>query len=129
MKRFSLANIRECLKEARVNWFAYLVILIGTCGYMETVFFATDSAMKHAVEASRLEQIGTAWVLIGALWTALGPHLNVVDRRALETMASQGTLDAKEIVRMFKAASNFALSGAIMILAGSAALFYKMLFY
>lgn len=125
-KLLTVVNPVERIKDVRENWFPWIVILIGAATYSVSVILATEAAMRHQVEAIRLEQIGTAWILFGALWTALGAHLSRKDRTALDGMADQGTLDAKEIVRIFKAASNFSTFGAFMIVLGTAALLYKM---
>jgi len=128
-KFFSIVNIVDRIKEALDNWFPWVVILIGTATYILTVSFATDAAVKNGIQKVRLEQIGTAWVLLGALWTALGTHLTKKDKAILDNMASQGPLDAKEIVRMLKAASNFSTYGAVMIILGTSVLVYKMLWH
>jgi hypothetical protein len=114
------------IKEVRENWFPWIVVLIGTATYSISVTSVTEAVVRHQVETTRLEQIGTAWLLFGALWTALGAHLTRKDRMALDVMAAQGALDAKEIVRIFKAASNFSTFGAFMIVLGTAVLLYKM---
>jgi len=97
-KILSALNLIERIREVRENWFPWMVILISIAIYSISVVFATDAVVRHQVEATRLEQIGTAWLLFGALWTALGAHLNTKDRTTLDTMANQGVLDAKEIV-------------------------------
>jgi len=125
-KLLTALNPVERIKEVRENWFPWIVILIGTAAYVGTAISVAEAAVRHQAEAARLEQIGTAWLLFGALWTALGPHLNREDRMALDAMANQGALDAKEIARIFKAASNFSTQGAFMIVLGTVVLFYKM---
>ncbi len=126
-KKFLTAlNPVERIKEVRENWFPWIVVLIGTAIYSVSVIFATGAVMRHQIAATWLEQIGTAWLLFGALWTALGAFLTKKDRMALDAMAAQGTLDAKEIVRILKAASNHSTFGAFMIVLGTAVLLYKM---
>ena len=125
-KILTAINPIERIKEIRENWFPWVVVLIGTGTYAVTVITATDAVLKHQVEAARLEQVGTVWLLFGALWTSLGAHLNRKDRKALDDMAGQGVLDVQEIVRIVKAASNFATFGAFMIALGTAVLLYKM---
>ncbi len=125
-KLLTAINPVERIREVRENWFPWIVVLIGTATYSVSVISATEAVVKHQVEATRLEQIGTAWLLFGALWTALGAHLSRKDRMALDAMANQGALDVKEIVRIFKAASNFSTFGAFMIVLGTVVLLYKM---
>jgi hypothetical protein len=125
-KLLTVVNPVERIKAVRENWFPWIVILTGTATYAVSVILATEAVVRHQVETIRLEQIGAAWLLFGALWTALGAHLNRKDRAALDAMANQGTLDAKEIVRIFKAASNFSTFGAFMIALGTAVLLFKM---
>lgn len=125
-KLLTALNPIERIKEVRENWFPWIVVLIGTATYSVSVISATEIVLKHQVEAMRLEQIGTAWLLFGALWTALGAHLTKKDRMVLDAMANQGALDVKEVVRIFKAASNFATHGAFMIALGTVVLLYKI---
>lgn len=125
-KLLTVVNPVERIKEVRENWFPWIVILTGTATYAVSVILATEAVVRHQVETIRLEQIGAAWLLFGALWTALGAHLSRKDRAALDAMANQGTLDAKEIVRIFKAASNFSTFGALMIALGTAVLLFKI---
>lgn len=125
-KLFSAINPIERFKEFQENWFPWIVVVIGTITYFVSVISATEAVVKHQVGATRLEQVGTAWLLFGALWTALGAHLSSNDRKVLDEMADKGVLDANEIVRIFKAASNFSTFGAFMIVLGTAVLLYKM---
>lgn len=125
-KFMTVLNVVERGKEVRENWFPWIVVLIGTATYSISVISATEAVVRHQVEATRLEQIGTAWLLFGALWTALGAHLNRKDKMTLDAMANQGALDVKEIVRILKAASNFSTFGAFMIVLGTIVLLYKM---
>ena len=125
-KLLTAVNPVERIKEVLERWFPWIVILIGTATYSVSVISVTEAVVRHQVEATRLEQIGTAWLLFGALWTALGAHLNRKEKMALDAMANQGALDVKEIVRIFKAASNFSTFGALMIVLGTVVLLYNM---
>jgi hypothetical protein len=125
-KVLTVLNLIARLKEAKENWFPWIVVSIGTGTYVVSVISATDALMRHQVETTRLEQIGIAWLLFGALWTALGAHLSGKDRASLDSMANQGILDAKEVVRILKAASNFSTFGAFMVILGSTVLLYKL---
>lgn len=122
----AVINISQRVKEAKENWFPLLVIIIGTVTYSVTVTSATEAVIRQQVETTRLEQIGVAWILFGALWTALGAHLNNKDRDSLDLMVSQNSLNTKEIVRIFKAASNYSTFGAFMIILGTVVLLYKI---
>lgn len=124
-KFLTVVNLVERIKDILENWFPWIVILIGTATYSVSAISAAEAVVRHQVEAIRLEQIGTAWLLFGALWTALGAHLSRKDITALDAMANQGSLDAKKIVRIFKAASNFSTFGALMITLGTVVLLYK----
>ena len=128
-KKIFVSIINSCIEFVKYflkNWFPYLAIVIGTFAYFWSVIFATEAVYLKNIKLERLEQIGTAWLLFGALWTALGAHLSKEDKYSLDKMAENNSLDPKEIVRIFKAASNFSTSGAVMILLGTIALFYKM---
>jgi hypothetical protein len=128
-KLLTTINLFDRIKEFRENWFPWIVILVGTSTYSISIMSVTQAVARNHVAAIWLERIGTAWLLFGALWTALGAHLSAKDKASLDRMAAQGALEVDEIVRMFKAASNFATFGAFMIMLGTAVLLYKSWMY
>jgi len=129
---FSYKHALECLPfkdfiklywEERLAFFAIVIAVIAFA------LAATNIATFIFVAGSRaktLELVGTATILAGAFWTAIGVSINKKDSALLDQMAKNDKLDAKEIVRILNGASNFATSGCLMVFFGSVMLLIKI---
>jgi hypothetical protein len=129
---------KKIFDHIKNDWFLVLVISVFLAFYLYAMvtfgdsfsdfFFKKNTPQKEG-QKKFLELLSIGLILLGGLWTTLGVHLTADDKKKLNEMAASKQLDPVEIVRLFKAASNFATSGAMLILLGSVGLIGALLMH
>ncbi len=111
-------RLTNVVGDLKINWFPWLAIIITTMTFVAIEFIGLNKfsgrKINHAFGVS-----GTILVLAGTFWMALGAFLNEKEKEKLRVMATNDKIDAKELVRMLIANSNFVSTGAMFILVAS----------
>ncbi|WP_157375941.1 hypothetical protein [Burkholderia ubonensis] len=119
-------SIGSWLRKFRENWFPYTVVFIATGSFTAVELLGLNSLFGKKI-AHPAGICGTSVILAATLWTTLGANLSSKEKEKLKRMADNNALDPKEIVRMYIANSNFATTGAILVIIGSLLLVIDLL--
>ena len=121
MKQF-VNRLVDLLQKLGADWFAWLAVFVGTVVIVISSIAAGEAFALGRPNPRTLEIVSVAWILLGALWTALGAHASPSTRPLLEQMSQTGQIDPKVLANMLLVNSRFATYGALMIVVGSAIL-------